>query len=165
MFCVDDKVVYGGTGVCRVAGITEMPGRERLYYVLEPLFQSGVIYAPTDGRVLIRPVLSKAEAEAVIERIPGLQAAAYHNANVQALTAHYEAAMKTQDMETLLRLTLSIYAKKQELERQKRKLGQVDSRYMKRAEELIHGELAAALEIPKEEVPEYIARRVAATAS
>lgn len=165
MFCVNDKVVYGGTGVCRVAGITEMPGRDRLYYVLEPLFQSGVIYAPIDGRVLMRPVLSKAEAEAVIEKIPGLRAEAYHNSNVQTLTAHYEAAIKTQDMETLLRLTLSIYAKKQELESQKRKLGQVDSRYMKRAEELVHGELATALGIPREDVSEYIARRVAAAAS
>lgn len=37
----------------------------------------------------------------------------------------------------------------------------VDERYMKQAERLIHGELAAALHIPFEAVPTYIARRVA----
>jgi transcriptional regulatory protein LevR len=34
---------------------------------------------------------------------------------------------------------------------------------MKQAERLLHGELAAALDIPFESVPEYIARRVGNT--
>ena len=33
--------------------------RTRLYYVLEPLYQSGVIYAPVDNeKVHMRPVIS-----------------------------------------------------------------------------------------------------------
>jgi CarD family transcriptional regulator len=36
----------------------------------------------------------------------------------------------------------------------------VDERYMKQAERLLHGELSAALGIPFEEVPDYIAKRV-----
>ena len=55
---------------------------------------------------------------------------------------------------------MSIYAKKQDLEAHKRKVGALDQRFMKRAEDLLFGELAAALDIPREEVPGYIARRV-----
>lgn len=55
---------------------------------------------------------------------------------------------------------MSIYAKKQELKGQKRKFGVVDERYLRQAEELLFGELAVALGIDKEEVPEYIDSRL-----
>ena len=42
-----------------------------------------------------------------------------------------------------------------------RRVSQMDDRYMKLAEELLHGELSVALEIPKDEVKDYIHRRVA----
>ena len=43
---------------------------------------------------------------------------------------------------------------------QSKKLGQVDTKFMKRAESLINGELSVALGIPQEEVPGYIECRV-----
>ena len=36
----------------------------------------------------------------------------------------------------------------------------MDERYLKQAEELLFGELAAALDIPKEEVREYIGAKL-----
>ena len=36
----------------------------------------------------------------------------------------------------------------------------IRDRYMRRAEELLHGELAVALGIPKEDVKEYITKSV-----
>jgi len=41
-------------------------------------------------------------------------------------------------------------------EEQGRKLGQMDERYMKKAEDLLDGEFAVALGIPKESVGSYI---------
>ena len=38
-----------------------------------------------------------------------------------------------------------------------KKLGLVDERYMKRAEEMLHGELAVALGVTREQVPQFIA--------
>ncbi|NTW70894.1 MAG: hypothetical protein HGA49_01460 [Eubacteriaceae bacterium] len=55
---------------------------------------------------------------------------------------------------------MSIYAKKQYLEQQQRKFGAIDEQFIKRGEELLFGELAAALDIPKESVPDYIAGRI-----
>ena len=50
----------------------------------------------------------------------------------------------------------SIYAKSREAARCGRKIGQVDQRYMKRAEDLLYGELAVSLGIDREEVVPYI---------
>lgn len=57
---------------------------------------------------------------------------------------------------------MSIYAKKQEAETQKRRLGAVDESFLHRAEDLLFSELAAALELDREQVQPYIAARVEA---
>ena len=72
MFNVGDLIIYGGTGVCRVKDITHpdfgMP-EDRLYYILEPVYQAGTIYAPVDnGKVYMRPVISEEEANELIDR-------------------------------------------------------------------------------------------------
>ena len=42
------------------------------------------------------------------------------------------------------------------MESQGKKLGQIDTRYRKEAEELLHEEFAVVLGIPKDEVIQYI---------
>ena len=54
-----------------------------------------------------------------------------------------------------------IYVKSQESLRRGKRLGMIDQTYKKKAEELVYSEFSAALGIPFEEVPAYIARRVA----
>ena len=54
----------------------------------------------------------------------------------------------------------AIYQKHKKLEREGRRLGKADAEYMKQAQALLHGELAVVLDIPFEEVPEYIAARI-----
>ena len=55
MFEIGEKIVYGSTGVCEVENIAPMDfagkGEKELYYVLHPLYQDGVIYAPVQGTV------------------------------------------------------------------------------------------------------------------
>ena len=53
-----------------------------------------------------------------------------------------------------------VYLKECDAKERGKKLGQVDEKYMRRAEELLHGELAVALGIPKEDVKEYITKSV-----
>ena len=92
--------------------------------------------------------------------IPAIRVEAYHNRDLNQLAEHYKASLSTHDCSDLIELSMSIYAKKQFAEQQKRKFGVVDEKFMKRAEDLLFGELAAALNIPKDQVPEYIAERV-----
>lgn len=44
--------------------------------------------------------------------------------------------------------------------KQNRHLGQIDKKFMKRAEDLLYGELAAALDIPREDILNYIEERL-----
>lgn len=165
MYRIGDKVLYGNTGVCVISDITarklDKEDHEQLFYVLEPLYSNCTIFTPVNAeKVFMRPIISKKEADRLIDTIPTIQAEAYHNRVIRQLVDHYDSVLKTYDCTDLIELTMSIYAKKQYVEQQKRKFGAVDARYMKQAEELLFGELAAALDIPKEEVPEYIEKKI-----
>ena len=165
MFQPGDLVVYGATGVCRVEEITRPnttgPDRNRQFYLLKPLQQDGVIYTPVDNqKVPTRSVISAQEAEALIDLIPTIQAEAYHAPTLQALAQHYQSAVHTHDCRDLLELMMSIYAKRRQVESQKRRLGMVDERFMKQAERLLYGEFSVALGIPYDSVQPYIAHRI-----
>ena len=86
MYQVGAWIVYGGAGVCRVAGVEPL-GNGQLYYRLEPLYQTCKIFTPVDNpKVIMRPLVSRREAEALIDRIPDLQPEAYYNKVLRELT-------------------------------------------------------------------------------
>lgn len=160
MHKVGDLIIYGNTGVCRITEITQKM-KNRLYYTLQPLYQGCVIYTPVDNtKVYMRPIISADEANQLIDMIPSLKAEPYYNNMQSQLDEHYGDVIKTHNCQDLIELTMSIYAKKQYAEQQKRKFGIIDEKYRKRAEELLFGELGAALNIPKEQVSEYIETRL-----
>lgn len=166
MYQIGDLILYGGTGVCKVLDIIVQDAAgdqtEQLFYVLEPLYQSCTIFAPVHKtKVFMRPIISKDEAKQLMGAIPTLCVEACHSRGTNELTTYYKGALSTHDCSALLGLTMSIYEKKRQLEQQKRKLGAIDERFMKRGEELLFGELSAALDIPRETVAEYIAKSVA----
>ena len=166
MYQAGDLILYGRTGVCRVEEITSVKQRgvegEVRYYVLKPLYQSCNITIPVDSnRVFSRPIISREEAQRMIAAIPTVKAEPYHNRNLNQLREYYKARMETYDCADLIELTMSLYAKKREVEAQKRKFGAVDERFMKEAEDLLFGELAVALDIQRDEVRSYIVNALA----
>lgn len=160
MFNIGDQIVYGSTGICTVMeiGPSRLHGSDpnRLFYALKPMYQDGLIYTPVDGKVFMRPVISRPEAVKLIKSIPSIHAEAYHERSLTMLTTHYESILKKHDCRELLELTMSLYVKRKAVLSQNRKFGLIDERFMKRAEDLLFGELAVALEIEREAVPEYI---------
>ena len=165
MFSIGEKVMYGGTGVCVVEEITSVkfsasqPGKP--YYLLRPLYQSGTIQTPADSaKVPIRAVMNRSEAEAVVDAMPGVVAEICTEKNLGALRTHYQKQLTSFDCMDLIRLAKSIRAKKTEAEKRQKRIGSTDEKYLRRAEELLFGELAVALEIPREDVPAYIENRL-----
>ncbi|KAF1083917.1 CarD-like/TRCF domain protein [Sporotomaculum syntrophicum] len=165
MYKINDLIVYGKTGVCKIMDITVPENisldRDQLYYVLQPLYQDYLIYIPVNTKMFMRPIISAEEAEHLIEMIPTMQAEAYYNDRIQALSQHYADIIEAYNCEDLIELTMSIYAKEQVFKQQKRKLGQIDQKFMKQAKELLFGEIAVALDMPRDEVQEYIASKIA----
>lgn len=167
MFQPGELLVYGSTGVCQVLSIDQRQEyvngvkQCRAYYQLKPLHQGGIIYTPVDNdKVSMRYVISRREAEALIDTIPTIKPPELRAATTQALTQYYQANLRKHSCQSLLELTMAIYEKRCRAEAQNRRLGMVDERYMKQAEQLLFGELSAALDIPYEEVRPYIAARL-----
>ena len=169
MYQIGEYIIYENSVVCKVAGITTpeccdslsgMPaGRE--YYILEPLYKTGTIYTCANpSRAFMRPVITRTEADSLIERIPTLREQAFYARNLQTLKDHYRNSVSSHSCEHLIRLTSSIYSKRKKAAADGKKLGQVDEKYMKQAEEQLFGELAVALDIDRRAVPDYIAAHV-----
>jgi CarD family transcriptional regulator len=167
LYQIGQLIVYASEGVCRVEAIgpLDMRGAQKnvAYYTLSSLYHAGKIFVPVDSAVFMRPIITKAEAEQLICAIPGMVAAPCETNNPRLLNEHYQAILKNYQCHDLIRLIRGIYKKGQEAEARGRRLGQVDERCMKRAEELLHGELAAALDIQPQEVGSYIACRLTGT--
>lgn len=164
MYKIGQCIIYGNVGVCCVRAIAsgqEIGLEEGQYYVLDPLYENGTIYTPVNAtRVFMRPVISKDEVNALIDRIPQMQVQPDYTKNVQELRAHYKTVTDRHDCAGLIALTISIRAKQAEKKRQGHKLGQVDEKYMKQARDSLYGEFSVALKIPTQEVPSYIRSRL-----
>ena len=164
MYQVGELVSYGSTGVCRVSEIINQTcpdGEERLYYVMQPLYKACVISVPVDSdKVFIRPIITRDEADRLIGLIPTMDCPAFHSRVSRELNEHYTTLLKSYSCQNWMEMTISIHTKKQWLLSRKRKFGSVDERNLKQAEELLFGELAAARDIPKEEVREYIGAKL-----
>lgn len=162
MYEIGDLIVYGGEGVCRVEaiGIPPLAGvnRERQYYTLKPLYREGRVYTPVDSKVFMRPVITRDAADALIRCIPEIKPEVYENSNLRFLNEYYQAQLQNYSCEGLLKLICSTRAKREVMHSRGKKLGLVDERYMKRAQDMLHGEFAVALGIERGEVPDYIRR-------
>ncbi len=155
MFQTGDKIIYGSSGVCEVIEICtpnfSREERGKKYYKLRPVYSSETIYAPVDGSVFMRPVMTRQEAEALIARIPDIEGQELTGHSITVLRQQYEEFFRDHNCETYIRLVKGVYTKGRS-----RKLGQTDQRYMKRAEDVLYGELAVALDIAPAQVPAYI---------
>ncbi len=161
MFSKGEKIVYGSTGVCVIEDICEkelIRNQKKLYYILKPLFQqNNTIYAPyNDGKVFMRPVLTKAQADELIAKIPEIKEKGSPNLSAE----DYRNEFTSHKAVDLVKLTSLIYEKKKAAEENKKKLGFIDEKYMHLAEDLLFGELSVALDIPRDSVKDYIKEKI-----
>lgn len=164
MFNIGDLIIYSGEGVCKVEEIGNpvIGGKiaDRLYYTLSPLYRSGRVLAPVEGKVFMRPVISREDAMALIEAIPATEEEACEERNLRMLTEHYQARLQQYDPMELVRVIKSVQKKRDLALSRGKKLGQIDERFMHRAEEMLYGELAVALKIEKNQVVSFIAETI-----
>lgn len=170
MFQKGDLIIYNNEGVCRVENIGPLESisdnrGERLFYKLSPLYGKGFIFIPVDTKIFMRPVITKDEAQLLISKIPNIKSGDADAVSQKELAEYYQSSFRSHECEDLLQLIKTVYLKSQRQSQLGKKPGQTDQRYMKRAEELLHGELAVALDIPVEDVPKYIERELAGLAA
>lgn len=160
MFEIGEHVVCGSKGVCIVENITTLDisgvDKKRKYYILKPKYHTGsTVYVPVDSqKESIRRVLSREEAQQLIDAIPGLPLIDIANDKLSEQT--YKECMRTNRCEEWVRIIKTIYLRKQKRLQAGRKVTAVDAKYFHMAEESLYGELAVALGLNREDVEAYI---------
>ena len=160
MFSVGDKIIYGENGVCIVEKIAplEMSGaaKDKLYYSLRPLVGSGTYFAPVESGAFMRPIMSRDEAEAFIDTIPSIEPAICNDNRFNHVDAFYKELFKKHSCEALVSIIKGLHERMSE---RKTKSSRAEST-MKRAKDILHGELSAALEIELSQIEAYIEGRI-----
>lgn len=160
MFNKGEYVVCGNKGVCVVEDVTTLNitgvDKEREYYILKPVYTSGsTVYVPVDStKESIRKVLEREEANKLISGIPDIPLITI--ANDKLLEQEYRGCMKSNNCEEWVKIIKTIYLRKQKRLEAGRKVTAVDAKYFRIAEDNLYGELAISLDMPREEVENYI---------
>lgn len=167
MYQVGQFIIYAQEGVCRVEAIgpVDIKGarQDMLYYTLRSLSHHGTVYAPVESGAYNRPVMSGEEARTLLADIPNIPVQIFENHNPRVLGEVYQKYLKSNDCRKLLELVLSIKAKGARLAARGRRLGMVDERCIKQAEEKLCGEFSVAMSIPAEEVKALLNAALAQT--
>ena len=160
MFEVGEKIIYGENGVCTVEKIDALPmagsPADKLYYHLSPYIGTGVFFAPVESNVFMRPVMSREEAEALIDAMPDIEPAICHDNRFNHVDAFYKELFRQHSCEALVAIVKGL---RQRMSQRKTKSSRAEAT-LKRAKDILHGELAVALGLDMQDVEDYIISRV-----
>ena len=160
MYSVNEKIHYGGSGVCVIQEIATMRfGRTRdKSYVLQPVSQnSAVIYVPVENEALVskmRPVLSREEVDRLIDGMPEIPTA--WEEDPQARKARFDALLRSNECRSLIILIKTLHAQKKRRQADGKALHVSDETFLREAQRLLYDEFAGALEIQPTQVHAYI---------
>lgn len=164
MFETGTYIVCGQHGVCRVEGIGKLKlteaSKDRDYYTLSKVYsQGGVIYVPADSeKIVMRPVISKEEAEALIDDMRKIDTLQIDNEKRKEDI--FKQAFRTCDNRDWVRIIKTLYARKQMRLAKGKKVTASDERFLRAAEENLYGELAISLNMNKRDVEKYIIEKI-----
>lgn len=159
MFKINDYIMYGTTGICKVIDIVEEKDRnfiKKEYYVLNHIYENNtIIKIPTDNtKIFMRKILSKEEVEGMLEN-EKLSELIWIDSERQR-NESFKALVKTGDFSNLVKLVRSITAKKKEKIALGKKLTQSDEIIMKNSEKLLFEELSIIFDFNEKEAHKYI---------
>lgn len=160
MYRVGEKIIYGENGVCTVEKIEPLgmsgASKDKLYYHLIPLIGSGTYFTPVDSGAYMRPVMSREEAEALIDAMPGIEPAICNDNRFNHVDAYYKELFRQHSCEALVAIVKGLRTR---MATRKTRSSRAEAT-MKRARDMLHGELSVALGLELGEVENYITSRI-----
>ncbi len=159
MYKVGDIVVHK-RDICKITGIAKNYRPKEDYYTLSPIDDNSlVIHTPvSDERGLIRSVITKEEAENLINEIPSIEIIQF--GDDRSLEGKYNALVNSGKNEDLIQIIKTTYLRREEKENKGKKVNEKDKNYFRLAEKMFYGELAIALNKTYDETKEYIVSKV-----
>lgn len=155
MFKVDDYIMYGRTGVCKVIDITNerfINGEERKYYVLSGIHNNNntIIKIPLDNtKIPMRKIISKGDVTSLINDMSNMEALWIDDEKKRS--NKFKTMLKSGKCEDLIELISN--------KRYLKKLNKADKEIIKEAERLVSEEFAIILNISPKEVNSYISSK------
>lgn len=164
MFQVNDYVVYGKNGVCKIIDICIQPfegaDKDTEYYVLKPVNSKGsTIYTPVENnKVVMRNIMTREEAMDLIHKVPGMDPISVENDKYREI--QYRNSMLTGDGEELIKVIKTIFLRKKKNMEAGKKMSATDEKYLRQAEESLYGELSYTFKLSEDEVKDYFIEQV-----
>ena len=160
MYSVGEKIIYGESGVCTIEKIAplDMAGADasKMYYYLKPLIGSGTYFTPVDSNAFMRHLISKEEANSLISSIPDIEPAICNDSRFNHVEAFYKELFRLHTPEAMVSIIKGL---NQRMSEKKTKSSRAEAT-MKRAREILHGELSIALEMDISEVDTLIRGKI-----
>lgn len=166
MFKLNDVVIYGTQGVCRITGTEEkeLMGAKKEFWVLKPIEkENATFFVPTDNQTVLsklRRVLSKQEVEEIIALIDGAEPNWIENEGERR--ERFKKIISEGDRIELIKMAKGIFAQKKKREAEGKKLHIPDERFLKDAERMIQGEFKYVLQMTIAELKKYVFERAKA---
>ena len=165
MFQVNDVIIYGAQGVCKIIGTDEkiINGRKKLYFILKPVGDKGAtIFAPTDNELILgkmRRLLTKEEIHKLIDSMQEDNALWVENENERKEL--YKSILIKGDHGQIIKMLKAIYAHKKQREAAGKRLHISDERFFKDAEQILYNEFQYVLNLKdRSELMTYIFSRI-----
>ena len=164
MFNIGDLLFYGTNGVCRVSEICSSPFDStdtRSFYKLTPISEHStlVIFTPIDNdRVVMRPLISKEEAEALIARLGEIEKVAV--AVEKYRKDAYREAIREGAPEGFVKILKTVRARREVFRKTRRRVPDLDNDFEFTAKNCLYGELCTVLGIPREEIHRIVTESI-----
>jgi len=165
MFQVNDVIIYGTQGVCKITGTEEkiVSGKKKAYFVLRPVSDKGsTIFAPMDNELVLkkmRRLLTKDEIHKLIDTMAEESGLWIENENERKEL--YRTVLSNGDHLELIKMIKAIYAHKDQRMAEGKRLHMSDERFFKDAEQILYNEFQYVLNLgSKEELMNYILKRI-----
>ena len=118
------------------------------------------MFVPIDTNVFMRPIITYEEIQTVIKQIPLIERVDCSTMNYRVLQDYYKTLIRSHDCIDLLKLIINIDDKRTSLMQNRKKLNQIDEKFMKMATNLLEDEFSIVLGIPREKVEDYIKSKI-----
>ena len=163
MFQINDTVLYGSDGVCKITGMMdkEFGGKRSTYYVLKPVYNSATIYVPTDNQALLgkmRRVLSPEEISHLIESMPD-EAVIWYEDETERKEKFKEILLRGDRVE-LVKIIKALYQHQMKQQEKGKRLHVADERIFKEAERMLYDEFALVLNLEPDQVLGFIMDKI-----
>lgn len=151
MYSVGDYLVHPGQGVCQVKDVTEGP---QAVYQLLPIGKRQPVHIsfPVANEGRLRPVLSRDEAQRIIEEYPSMEVEHFQARNNSLEEEHYRTEMRQGSCRDSVRIAKTFRVRIAELSARSKKPPVAYERILKEARERSSVELSVALGCTPEDV-------------